>query len=158
MITWLIDMGYVTKASKGRFKLDYIAGKKFIEQKLEDRCQAVIFNSVDKRYGIDKGLAQFYHTVQQAGFTVNLYQMEGGSQKQVDVAIASHAVWRATRGDTIILTTGDIDLLPAAQLITEETRCKLILLTYDFGVHQEMINTASEHWLFEDYPEFERFK
>ena len=31
MVTWLIDMGYVTKASKGRFKLDYIAARNLIE-------------------------------------------------------------------------------------------------------------------------------
>lgn len=156
MITWLIDMGYITKASKGRFKLDYIVGKKFIEQKLEDQCQAMIFNSVDKHYGVKKGLTQFYHTIQQAGFTVNLYQMEGGSQKQIDVAIASQAVWRAAKGDTIILSSGDIDFLPAVRLITEVAHCKLILFTYDFGVHKDIINLASDHWLFESYPQLER--
>lgn len=82
--------------------------QQFIEQNLKDHCQAVIFNSVDKWRGIDRSLTQFYYTVQQAGFIVNLYQMEGGLQKQVDVALASHAVWRATQGDTIILSSGDI--------------------------------------------------
>jgi uncharacterized LabA/DUF88 family protein len=156
MITWLIDMGYITKASKGRFKLDYIAGKKFIEQKLDDQCQPVIFNSVDKHYGIERGLAQFYHTIQQAGFIVNLYQMEGESQRQVDVAIASYAVWQAAKGDTIILSSGDIDFLPAVRLITETAQCKLILLTYNFGVHKDMIKVASDHWLFENHPQLER--
>ena len=46
MITWLIDMGYITKASKGRFKLDYIIARQFIEQKLQDSCRAVMFDSV----------------------------------------------------------------------------------------------------------------
>ena len=156
MITWLIDMGYITKASKGRFKLDYIIARQFIEQKLQDSCRAVIFNSVDHSRGVDRSLTQFYFTVEQAGFTVNLYQMEGGSQKQVDVALASHAVWRATEGDTIVLSSGDIDFLPAVKLITVETRQKVVLFTYDFGVHEELISAASEHWIFDDYPQLER--
>jgi uncharacterized LabA/DUF88 family protein len=156
MIIWLIDMGYITKASKGRFKLDYIACKHLIERKLNDRCSAVLFNSVDKGYGVPKGLAQFYHTVQQEGFTVNLYEMEGGSQKQVDVALASYAVWRASQGDDIVLSSGDIDFLPAVELITNIAQRQLTLFTYDFGVHKELIRTATQHWVFEDYPEVER--
>src|SRR5215510_10088353 len=156
MITWLIDMGYITKASKGRFRLDYIITRQYIEEKLKDQCQPVIFNSVDNKRGVDRSLTQFYYTVRQAGFTVNLYQMEGGSQKQVDVALASHGVWRATQGDTIILSSGDIDFLPAVRLITEIAQQKLILFTYDFGVHEELIRAASEHWIFDDYPQLER--
>ena len=156
MITWLIDMGYITKASKGRFKLDYIKAKQWIEQKLKDRCQALIFNSVDKRWGVDKGLVQFYHTIKQSGFLVNLYQMEGGGQKQVDVAIAATAVYKATQGHVVILSSGDLDFLPAVKLITQEIHTKLILLTYDFGVHDDLSKAASEHWMFEDYPELER--
>lgn len=156
MITWLIDMGYVTKASKGRFKLDYVAARKFIVGKLNDQCSAIIFNSVDKRYGVDRGLAQFYHAIQQAGFIVNLYQMEGESQKQVDVALASHGVWRASQGDTIVLSSGDIDFLPACKIITQAANQRLYLFTYDFGVHDELIKIAAEHWVFEDYPELER--
>ena len=156
MITWLIDMGYITKASKGRFKLDYIIARQFLERRLKDNCEAVIFNSVDNKRGIDRSLTQFYYTVQQAGFIVNLYQMEGGSQKQVDVALASHAVWRATQGDTIIVSSGDIDFLPAVKLITKTVQQKLVLYTYDFGVHEELISAASEHWIFDDYPQLER--
>jgi hypothetical protein len=156
MITWLIDMGYITKASKGRFKLDYLAGKSLIEQKLSDQCRAIIFNSVDKRYGVETGLAQFYHTMRQAGFVVNLYQMEGGSQKQVDVAIAAHGVWRAAQGDLVILSSGDIDFLPAVEVITKQAQRRLILFAYDFGVHAELIRAASDHWLFEDHQELQR--
>ena len=156
MITWLIDMGYIVKAGKGRFKLDYIQARKLIEDGLNDRCHAVVFNSVDKRYGVDRGLAQFYHTIQEAGFTVNLYQMEGGGQKQVDVALASHGVWRAAQGDTIVLTSGDVDFLPACKIIVEAAKRKLILFTYDFGIHGDLVEIAAEHWLFEDYPQLER--
>ena len=156
MITWLIDMGYITKASRGRFKLDYIAGKQFIEDEFKDHCSAIVFNSVDKRYGIAKGLMQFYHTIQQAGFIVNLYEMEGGSQKQVDVALASTAVWRAAQGDDIVISSGDIDFLPAVQLITQTAGRKLTLFTYDFGIHHELIKAASQHWIFENYPKIQK--
>ncbi|HKX33331.1 MAG TPA: NYN domain-containing protein [Blastocatellia bacterium] len=156
MTTWLIDMGYITKASKGRFKLDYIAGKRLIEEKLNDQCQAMIFNSVHKHYGIEKGLAQFYYTIQQAGFIVHLYQMKGESQRQVDVAIASQAVWLAGKGHTIVLSSGDIDFLPAVRLITDQAEGRLILFTYDFGVHEDMIRAASDHWLFENSPQLAR--
>jgi uncharacterized LabA/DUF88 family protein len=154
-ITWLIDMGYVTKASKGRFKLDYIACKKHIEQTLKASCKAMIFNSVDG-YGVDFGLNQFYYTVKQAGFIVNLYKMEGGSQKQVDVAIASYMVHDALKGNLIVLSSGDIDFLPAMQLVTASTQSKPILFTFDFGVHEELIAASSEHWLFEDHPQLMR--
>jgi uncharacterized LabA/DUF88 family protein len=156
MTTWLIDMGYITKASKNRFKLDYVKARQWIERKLQDRCQAIIFNSVDKRWGVDRGLVQFYHTIQQAGFIVNLYQMEGGAQKQVDVAIAATAVYKATQGHTIVLSSGDLDFLPAATLITQQIRSKLILFTYNFGFHDDLSKEASEHWMFEDHHELER--
>jgi uncharacterized LabA/DUF88 family protein len=148
-------MGYITKASKGRFKLDYVACKKYIEQNLKGTCRAMIFNSVDS-YGVDFGLNQFYYTVKQAGFIVNLYKMEGGSQKQVDVAIAAQMVFNALKGDTIILSSGDIDFLPAMQLVATETQSRQILFTFDFGVHQELVEVASDHWLFEEHPQLMR--
>jgi len=139
-----------------KLKADEVLAKdKWIERKLKDRCQAIIFNSVDKRRGVDKGLVQFYHTIQQAGFAVNLYQMEGGSQKQVDVAIAATAVYKATQGQILILSSGDLDFLPAVNLITQQIQTKLILFTYNFGFHDDLSKAASEHWVFEDYPELE---
>lgn len=149
-IVWLIDMGYITKASKGRFKLDYIACKKHIEKALNGKCTPIIFNSMDQ-YGVDVGLNQFYYTVKQNGFIVNLYQMEGGSQRQVDVAIGAHIVYHAMKGDYVVLSSGDIDFLPAVKLVKEETEVKLYLFSYDFGVHDELINISDDHWLFEDY-------
>jgi uncharacterized LabA/DUF88 family protein len=82
--------------------------------------------------------------------------MEGGGQKQVDVAIASHAVWRAAKGDDIVLSSGDLDFLPAVQIVTEQAARKLYLFTFNFGVHDELSEAASEHWYFEDSPEIER--
>lgn len=156
MITWLIDMGYITKASKGRFKLDYVKARQLIEQKLKAKCAAHVFNSVDKRWGVDRGLVQFYHTIQQSGFTVSLYQMEGEAQKQVDVAIAAEMVWRASRGSAIVLSSGDIDFLPAVKIVTQAAMQQLYLFTFDHGVHDDLIVAATEHWLFEDYPRLER--
>lgn len=149
---WLIDVGYVTKASKGRGKVDYLATKNFIQAKFNMPCVAIIFNSVDS-YGVDFGLNQFYYTMKKAGFVVNLYQMEGGSQRQVDVAIGSHLVYYALKGDTIVLSSGDIDFVPAVTMARkDDEEINITLLTFDFGVHQELSNLATEHLFFEDHP------
>lgn len=150
-IVWLIDMGYVTKASKGRGKVDYLMTKKFLEEKLKGPCLPIIFNSVDS-YGVDVGLNQFYYTMKKAGFVVNLYQMEGGAQKQVDVAIGAHLVYYALKGYAIVLSSGDIDFVPAINLARKDQELHLTLLTYNFGVHDELIKLSTEHLLFEDHP------
>jgi uncharacterized LabA/DUF88 family protein len=90
--------------------------------------------------------------MQNAGFVVKLHPMEGEKQKQTDVAIGSYTVWRAAKGDNIVLSSGDIDFLPAVELVRQETDRSVILFTYNFGVHEELIDAASVHWLFEDYP------
>jgi uncharacterized LabA/DUF88 family protein len=149
---WLIDMGYVTKASKGRGKVDYTATKKFLETKFNTTCLSIIFNSVDG-YGVDVGLNQFYFTMKKAGFIVNLYPMEGGAQKQVDVAIGSHLVYYALKGYTIFLSSGDIDFVPAMQVARKDNpQLTIMLLTFNFGVHDELSKLASEHLFFEDNP------
>lgn len=152
---WLIDVGYVTKASKGRGKIDYIEMKNFLEKKYNKPCLPILFNSVDK-YGVDLGLKQFYYTIKKAGFIVNLYEMEGGSQKQVDVAIGAHLVYYALKGFNIVLSSGDIDFLPAIQIAQKDDEINIALLTYDFGVHEKLSELATEHLLFEDYPQIMR--
>jgi uncharacterized LabA/DUF88 family protein len=153
---WLIDVGYVTKASKGRGKVDYIATKNFLETKLKSPCLSLIFNSVDS-YGVDFGLNQFYYTMKKAGFIVNLYQMEGGAQKQVDVAIGSHLVYYAMKGYNIILSSGDIDFVPAMQVARkDDDNVNITLLTFNFGVHEELSKLSSEHLFFEDHPKILR--
>ena len=145
-------MGYITKASKGRGKVDYIATKKFLESTYNSLCLPLIFNSVDS-YGVDFGLNQFYYTVKKAGFIVNLYPMEGGAQKQVDVAIASHLVYYALKGYHIILSSGDIDFVPALHMARkDDENARVTLLTYDFGVHEELSKLSSEHLFFENHP------
>jgi uncharacterized LabA/DUF88 family protein len=150
---WLIDMGYVTKASKGRGRVDYIATKAFLEARSGGECLPIIFNSID-RDRVDLGLKQFYYTVRQKGFIVNLYPMEGGAQKQVDVAIGAHLVYYAMKGINIVLSSGDIDFLPALELAKKENgHIGICLLTYRFGVHQALTDIASEHLFFEDFSE-----
>ncbi len=145
-------MGYVTKASKGRGKVDYIATKKFLETTYKSSCLALIFNSVDS-YGVDFGLNQFYYTVKKAGFIVNLYQMEGGAQKQVDVAIGSHLVYYALKGYHIILSSGDIDFVPAIHMARkDDEKSEITLLTFNFGVHDELSKLSTSHLFFEDNP------
>lgn len=149
---WLVDMGYVTKASKGRGKVDYIATKNFLEAKFKSPCLPILFNSVDA-YGVDFGLNQFYFTMKKAGFVVNLYQMEGGSQKQVDVAIGSHLVYYALKGYSIVLSSGDIDFVPAIQMARkDDDALNVTLLTFNFGVNEELSELSSEHLFFEKHP------
>ncbi len=151
-LVWLIDVGYVTKASKGRGKVDYLATKNFLEAKFQTSCLPIIFNSVDS-YGVDFGLNQFYFTMKKAGFIVNLYQMEGGTQRQVDVAIGSHLVYYALKGYDIVLSSGDIDFVPALTVARKDShQTNVTLLTFHLGVHEELSKLASDHLFFEENP------
>jgi uncharacterized LabA/DUF88 family protein len=149
---WLIDVGYVTRASRGRGKVDYVKTRTFLEKRYDTTGEALIFNGVDKRYGIDLGLKQFYHTMETVGFAVKLYEMEGGAQKQVDVAIASFIVYYAMKGYRVVLSSGDRDFVPAVQLAVEQGAA-VTLMTYDFGVHGDLVTLAEEALYFEDFPE-----
>jgi uncharacterized LabA/DUF88 family protein len=149
---WLVDVGYVTQASRGRGRIDYLKTKIFLEKRYNGKCEPLIFNGVDKRYGIDLGLKQFYHTIEKSGFVVKLYEMEGGVQKQVDVAIASYIVYYALKGHSVVLSSGDRDFVPAIQLAKSESS-KIMLLTYHFGVHNDLSNLADEQLYFEDFPQ-----
>jgi uncharacterized LabA/DUF88 family protein len=154
-IVWLVDIGYVTMASKGRGKVDYLEARRFLEKKYNLPCSPILFNGIDSRYGIDLGLKQFYYTMERSGFTVKLFDMEGGIQKQVDVAIASHLVYFLMKGCTTVLSSGDRDFVPALELGGSESG-KIILLTYDFGVHKDLSALSSEHLYFENFPQILR--
>ena len=152
-LVWLIDVGYVTKASKGRGRLDYLATKMFLEKKFNTPSLPIIFNSVDA-VGVDFGLNQFYYTMKKAGFVINLYKMEGGAQKQVDVAIGSYLVYHAMKKHRIILTSGDIDFVPAIEVAKmDDKEASITLLTYHFGVSEVLSKTSTDHWFFEDQPQ-----
>jgi len=119
---------------------------------ISSQCLAIIFTSVDT-YGVDFGLNQFYYTMKKAGFIVNLYQMEGGSQKQVDVAIGSHLVYYALKGYDIILSSGYIGFVLALQMARkDDDKINVTLLTFNFGVHEELSKLSTDHLFFEDYP------
>jgi uncharacterized LabA/DUF88 family protein len=154
-IAWLVDIGYVTMASKGRGKVDYLEARRFLEKKYNLPCSPILFNGVDSRYGIDVGLKQFYFTMERSGFVVKLYEMEGGVQKQVDVAIAAHIVYYLLKGCTTVLSSGDRDFVPALELGRSELN-KVVLLTYNFGVHKDLSALSSEHLYFEDFPQILR--
>jgi uncharacterized LabA/DUF88 family protein len=152
-LAWLIDMGYVTKASKGRGKLDYLAAKKFLEKRFGAECLPIIFNSVDS-FGVDVGLNQFYYTMKKSGFVVNLYKMEGGAQKQVDVAIGSHLVYYASKKYSLVLSSGDVDFVPAMEVARkDDPNINITLLTFDFGVHATLSKLSTDDLFFEDHPE-----
>jgi uncharacterized LabA/DUF88 family protein len=152
-VVWLIDIGYITKASKAFGKIDYLATKLFLEKKFKLPCLPIIFNSVDHG-GVELGLKQFYYTMEKAGFIVNLYKMEGGAQKQVDVAIGSHLVYYAMKGNNIVLSSGDIDFVPAVQLAKRDNPdVSITLLTFDFGVSETLAENASAKIFFTDHPE-----
>ncbi|MBT1687619.1 NYN domain-containing protein [Dawidia soli] len=149
---WLIDVGYITRASRGRGKVDYVKTRAFLEKRYNATGNALIFNGVDKRYGIDLGLKQFYYNMETSGFGVKLYEMEGGAQKQVDVAIASYIVYYAMQGYRIVLSSGDRDFVPALLLATEQGAA-VTLMTYDLGVHGDLMALSGEILHFEDFPE-----
>ena len=154
-IVWLVDIGYVTMASKGRGKVDYLEAKRFLEKKYNLPCSPFLFNGIDNRYGIEVGLKQFYYTMERSGFAVKLFEMEGGVQKQVDVAIAAHIVYFLLKGCTTVLSSGDRDFVPALELGRSESG-KVVLLTYNFGVHNDLSDLSSEHLYFEDFPQILR--
>lgn len=153
--TWLVDVGYVVKASEGQFKLDYIATERFIEQTFGP-TRTFLFNGVDPVYGISGGLQAFYNTMQAHGMQVRLQPMESGPpgtnrQRRVDVDFSAHLVWQASLPEiaTLVLTTGDQDFVPAVELVRREFGKQVILLTYQAMVNQDLIAAASAWWHFD---------
>lgn len=170
--SWLVDVGYVVKASEGLFRLDYLQAHKAIEA----RCGptgAFLFNGYDEAYGIPAGLQAFYDAMLAYGMEVHLQPMQaadagasscGGApcaehtgtqanrQRRVDVDLASHLVWQASLGaiETLVVTTGDQDLVPAIEVVRERMHKRVALFTYRRNVSRELVDRADEWWLFED--------
>ena len=155
-VAWLVDVGYVVKASEGKFKLDYVRA----ERLLAERCGPIhtfLFNGVDPAYGIPVGLQRFYDTMKLHGMVVRLHPMQavpGGTnrQRRVDVDFSAHFVWQAARPEItdLVLTTGDQDFVPAVELVRREFDKRVILFTYDTMVHHDLMGEVSEWWKFED--------
>jgi len=153
---WLVDVGYVVKASEGVFRLDYVGAHRLLEERW-GRTEAFLFNGFDPAYGISDGLKRFYTAMEKHGMHVRLQAMEsdpGGSnrQRRVDVDLSAHLVWQASLDSvsTLVLSAGDQDFLPAVEIVREQFGKRVALFTYKQSVHNELVECADEWWLFED--------
>lgn len=155
---WLVDVGFVVQAATdgGRFKLDYVAARQFLEQRL-GKTDAWLFNSIDSSLGVPRGLEAFYGLVRRQGFKVRLIEMTGdpaaGTHRQrgVDEAlIAQFASSAATPGiASIVLTSGDSHFIPAVEQARHAHRKKVVLFGYDVNVSSELKAAVDEFWPFE---------
>jgi uncharacterized LabA/DUF88 family protein len=152
---WLVDVGYVVKASEGKFKLDYVEAERF----LRERCgptRSFLFNGSDAAYGIPPGLQAFYDAMRQRGMQVRIHPMQSGPpgtnrQRRVDVDFSAHLVWQASLPEikSLVVTTGDQDFVPAVELVRCHFGKRIILFTYESPVHHDLIAAVDEWWQFE---------
>jgi hypothetical protein len=152
---WLVDIGYVVKASEGKFRLDYVEARRLVEERC-GRTRAFLFNGFDPAFGTPSGLQRFYKTMEKCGMEVRLQPMESAQaganrQRRVDVDLSVHLVWQASQENvkTLVLTTGDQDFVPAAEVVRERCGKRLVLFTYDRNVHRELAASVDDWWLFE---------
>ena len=153
---WLVDMGYVVGAG-GKFKLDYIKAENF----LSDTCgptSTYLFNGFDTDYGIAPGLRAFYNAMTAHGMVVRIYPMHSGApgdnrQRGVDVDIGAHIIWQASMSDisTVVLTSGDRDLIPAVEIAHEKFDQRVVLFTYNKNVSRDLVATVDAWWHFEEH-------
>ncbi|NUP98668.1 MAG: NYN domain-containing protein [Armatimonadetes bacterium] len=157
-VVWLVDMGYVIKASEGLFKLDYAKAQGVLRHELGP-VQSWLFNSYNSHSGVEPSMEGFYRLMEeQHGMRVRLQPLGWDShgavaQRRVDVDLASTMVWLASRPElrSIVLTTGDQDFIPAVELVIEEYDREVILFSYDRYVSGELADAVDEHWLFEEF-------
>ena len=154
--TWLVDVGYVVGASEGLFRLDYVQAQRLLQRRFGP-VQSWLFNGYDAAYGISDGLRAFYDAMKAHGMVVRLQPMESGlagsnRQRRVDVDLGAHLVWQASRSgiETLVLTSGDQDLVPAVEIARERLHKKVILFTFQRNVSKELAESVDDWWLFED--------
>ncbi|GAB4269299.1 MAG: hypothetical protein Kow0080_12800 [Candidatus Promineifilaceae bacterium] len=154
---WLVDVGYVVKASEGKFKLDYLRAEKHLES-LFGKTKTFLFNGFDTAYGIPPGLQAFYDVMERQGMIVRLQPMQSGApgtnqQRRVDVDFSAHLVWQASipHINPLIITTGDQDFVPAIEVVHQAFQKNVILFSYDAMVHTDLINSVNDRLLFEDH-------
>jgi hypothetical protein len=155
---WLVDMGFVVKAATdgGRFKLDYVAARGFLERRLGP-TDVHLFNSIDSSLGVPAGLESFYSVVRRQGFKVRLIEMTGnpceGTHRQmgVDDALIRQFTDSARSADisTVILTSGDSHFVPAADGARKAYGKRVILFAYDVNVSTTLKSVVDEFWPFE---------
>jgi uncharacterized LabA/DUF88 family protein len=153
---WLVDVGYVTKASEGKFRLDYVETERFLEEAL-GRVRAVLFNGFDPSYGISPGLETFYEAMRRQGMEVRLHPMDPGPpganrQRRVDVDLGAHLVWQASLPEieAVVISAGDQDFIPAVELARDKLGKRVILFSYNAVVNRELAEAVDEWWHFED--------
>lgn len=148
-------MGYVVKGSRGIFPLDYRSAALHLRRRLGS-LTTLLFNGYDERYGVPHGLRAFYTAMEAEGMEVHLYPMmetpDGANrQRRVDVAIGAYLVHAAATGaGTVLLTSGDSDLIPAVEIATQKLGASVTLLTYRHAVAEELRDVSTAHWLFEE--------
>lgn len=153
---WLIDVGYVVKASDRAFRLDYVGARRLLEERWGP-TEAYLFNGFDPTRGVSDGMEGFYTAMEKHGMHVRLHAMgsdPGGGyrQRRVDVDLSAHLVWQASLESvaTLVLTTGDQDFVPAIEMAGEQFGKRVVLFTYEHSVHSELVECADERLLFED--------
>ncbi len=157
---WLVDVGFVVQAATdgGRFKLDYLAARSFLEKRL-GKTDAYLFNSIDSSLGVPPGLKAFYEVVQRHGFRVQLIEMTGdraaGTHRQqgVDEALISQFAASAQMPgiESIVLTSGDAHFVPAVENARNKHGRKIVLFGYDVNVSAQLRAAVDEFWPFEAY-------
>ena len=157
-IAWLVDVGFVVQAATDgdRFKLDYIAGRSFLEKRL-GKTDAYLFNSIDSSLGVPPGLKAFYDVVERQGFRVHLVEMTGdraaGTHRQqgVDEALISQLAASAAEPgiESIVLTSGDAHFVPAVRDVRQRYGRRVVLFAYDVNVSAQLKAAVDEFWPFE---------
>lgn len=154
-VSWLIDMGYIVKASENRFKLDYVEAKTYLEEQC-GATRAFLFNGYDTAYGISPRLWAFYDTIAMHNFKVRLHPMQSGPpgtnrQRRVDVDFSAHLIWQASLPEIekLIITSGDQDFVPAVELVRCEYKKPVILFSYETMVHRDLVDCVNDWWRFE---------
>jgi uncharacterized LabA/DUF88 family protein len=157
---WLVDMGFVVKAARegDLFKLDYVAARRFLEQRL-GRTDVSLYNSIDPALGVPDGLRAFYTAMERQGFRIHLFEMTGsvaaGTHRQqgVDEALIAELAKQATAAEvnTIVLTSGDGHFAPAVREAREKHRKRVVLFTYDVHVSVQLKVAVDAFWAFEGY-------
>lgn len=157
LTSWLVDVGYIVKASEHRFRLDYVEAEKFLQERF-GAIQSYIFNGIDPAYGIPSGLQAFYDAMARYGMHIRLQPMQSGPpgtnhQRRVDVDLSAHLIWQAARTEhgTVVLSTGDQDFIPAVELARCELGARIVLFTYSVQVHHDLTNVVDEWIHFEDF-------
>jgi uncharacterized LabA/DUF88 family protein len=143
-------MGYVIKAGLGKPRLDYVACENWIALEYGE-CASFVFNSQGADGPTSAGLWSFYEQMRARGAKVSLQPMSRDAegtlrQRRVDVDIGSHLVWLASLPQikTLVLTTGDQDLIPAVNMARAQLEKRVILFAYDSAVHHELAGAASQ--------------